>query len=51
MVKETITNNPLVYFSFFLRGGGRVVGVGGRLFEAGRTFTPYRIGANSKLGA
>ena len=36
-----------------LSGIGREVGWGGRLFEAGRllTFSAFRMGANSRLGA
>ena len=36
-----------------LSGSGREVGWGGRLFEAGRllTFSAFRMGANSRLGA
>ena len=36
-----------------LSGSGKEVGWGGRLFEAGRllTFSAFRMGANSRLGA
>ena len=36
-----------------LSGIGREVGWGGRLFETGRllTFSAFRMGANSRLGA
>ena len=42
-----------VVVNLSLSGSGRKVWWGGRLFEAGRllTFSAFRVGANSRLGA